>query len=178
MLSRHTAEQYEANDPTFVDDLRTSIEVVWVAAQWLYQACNCDVTINRIDLRKSVDEIDSFVDRGDLLIERGNGPERIEVKHRPRLHFTPHHYPYPSLIVDVCHTWDRAQPKPSAYLIFSDDMRTLAIVRASSCPQWQRQERFDKRKNRMRTFYFCPAELVRFVSLRGPSGVGPVYDRA
>lgn len=140
---------------------------------WLHRTLNCDVTINRVDLRQTAAQLDSYTDRGDLIIDRGRGAERIEVKHRRRLHFTCSEYPYPSVIVDVCHTWDRAPVKPSAYLIYSDDMRTLAVVPASSAASWQQEERYDNSKKRLRRFYLCPVSLVRFVSLRGPRGVGP-----
>lgn len=69
------------------------------------------------------------------------------------------------LIVDVCHAWDKARPKPEGYLIFNQDCSHVLLVHADTAGKWLRKERFDKAKKRTRAFYECPVSLCKFYSI-------------
>jgi hypothetical protein len=165
-MNQETAERYERDDPTFIEDLIASEGAVWKAIRWLYGKLSCDVTIRGRKIRESISDISDWDDRGDLVIHRGQDPERIEVKRRS-LHFTNlSNYPYPTVIVDVAHTFDRAEIKPTAYLIFNDHLTHVIVISTKKTREsWTRTERPDHGKNRVRTFYECPKELVYFYEL-------------
>ena len=100
---------YEANDASFVADLIESQRAVWYAAKLLNEM-GYNVTIRPQNIRPSVEQMSEYADDGDLEII-----QRIEVKRRKRPHFTgKDDFPFPTMIVDVAHTWDRANPKPFA----------------------------------------------------------------
>lgn len=157
----YSAEHYQTYDASFPQDLYESQRYVWQAAQWLSRK-GYNVTVRPIRLRPTVAEMGAYADLGDLEIH-----QRIEVKHRRALSFTSREdYPYSTVMVDVCHTWDNAWPKPYAYLIFNREATVLAIVKGDTFPQWIRVEKMDSAKSRMRKLYECPLELVNFVRVR------------
>ena len=113
---------YEDSDPSFIADLRKSKESVAVAAKWLSEK-GYPVIVRPTFERPSVEQMDEYADDGDIEIV-----QRIEVKRRQQLTFTSREdFPYETVIVDACHCYDRARPKPYAYIIFNREM-TAAFV--------------------------------------------------
>jgi hypothetical protein len=153
---------YEANDAGFVADLIESQRAVWYAARLLNEM-GYNVTIRPQNIRPSVEQMSEFADDGDLEII-----QRIEVKRRRQPYFTGKgDFPFPTMIVDVAHTWDRASPKPFAYLIFNSDLTVCCAVRGETSDMWNRVERWDRGKSRTRTFYECPLDLCDFFQTGG-----------
>ena len=151
---------YDATDPTFVQDLKDSQESVWKAAQWL-SGCGYNVTVRALSIRPDAEQMAEYADQGDLEII-----QRVEVKRRPDIDFTSaEDFPFATLIVDVAHAYDRAKPKPYAYIIFDADASHCAIVKSLTRPSWVRTERMDRKKGRMRTFYECPTDLCKWLAL-------------
>jgi hypothetical protein len=150
--------QYEIDDPTFAQDLEKSAVTVSIAARWL-ESKGYRVTIKPTLLRPDVHQMSRYSDNGDLEII-----QRVEVKHRPNINFYDlGSFPYETAIVDVCHTWDKARPKPYAYLIFNADRTGFLIITRHSFKYWRKVEKFDRKKNRSRQFYVCPIEHCQFV---------------
>jgi hypothetical protein len=117
------------------------------------------VTIRSLQVRPSVDEMAKYADVGDLEIV-----QRVEVKRRLDIDFDDREsFPFPTVIVDVAHTWDKARPKPFAYLIFNASMTCCCIVMGTTSLHWQRVEKSDRAKKRTRTFYECPVQYCHFV---------------
>ena len=149
-------ESFDRDDSSFVQDLFDSQAVVLEAAKWLLNK-GYKVTVNPTRVRPSVEKMAEYADNGDLEIN-----ERIEVKGR-KIDFTSREdFPYTSIIVDVAHVWDRAKPKPAFYLLFNRARTHIAVVGRSTREAWVKVEKMDKGKNRMRTFYECPIERVKF----------------
>jgi len=147
---------YEKNDSSFVEDLQNSQQYVWQAAKWLSDS-GYNVTIRPVEIRPDVSQMREYSDCGDLEII-----QRIEVKHRT-LDFTcKDDYPFDTVIVDVAHTYDKARPKPFAYIIFNKQATHCLIVENKSRKQWIKRTTLDKVKKRERTFYECPIELCSF----------------
>ena len=141
----------EANDPDFVKDLENSKKWVWIAAKILSKEGH-NVTVKTTRVRPTIEEMNSYSDDGDLEINH-----RIEVKHRIDMNFTcMDEFPYPTVIVDVAHTWDCAKPKPYEYIILNATGSYYISIKSESHEHWVRTERFDIKKKRMRTFYECP----------------------
>jgi len=104
-----------------------------------------------------------YGDSGDLEIM-----QRVEVKHRPRLTFTcKEDFPFRTLIVDVCHAYDRARPKPYAYIILNREMTVAFVVYCSTFKHWVRVRKLDTAKHREREFYEVPLDFVRVEAVVG-----------
>ena len=150
-------------DPTFTQDFSESHSAVLVVAQWLATK-GYDVTVPAPRVRPSATHRRKYADHGDLMVHK-----RLEVKHRKNLSFTcMNDYPYPTILVDVCHSWDNANPKAEAYVILDVDMSHAAIVLGTTAGQWQREELYSR--NRMRMHYVCDKSLCTFVTINGNSG--------
>jgi hypothetical protein len=157
-----TAVDYERDDPTFLADLRASRDAVEIAAQWLASR-GYPVIVRPTFERPSVERMADYADGGDLEIV-----QRVEVKRRIGLTFTSRDdFPHDTVIVDACHCYDRAVPKPYAYLILNRDMTCALCVNVrDTVSSWHRTERLDRHKNRIREFYECPVALVSCAQIR------------
>jgi hypothetical protein len=155
----YSAQHYAQHDASFVQDLQTSDRYVRIAAHWL-QSLGFDVRVKPLRIRPDEAHMAEFADQGDLeIIHR----RRVEVKRRIDIEFTgPDDYPYPTVFVDVAHTWDRAVNKPYAYLIFNKDASVCIIVKGETAQHWIKRQHFDAAKQRERTFYECPVEFCRW----------------
>lgn len=153
------AYDYEIDDPTFIEDLRKSQGAVGVATDWLSKQ-GYPVIVRPTFERPDVSAIAEFSDHGDLEIV-----QRVEVKRRPNMAFTSKQdFPYSTIIVDACHCYDKAHPKPYSYIIFNQDMTTAFIVNTRETSRsWLKTSKFDAGKNRQREFYECPVHLVAVV---------------
>lgn len=154
---------YNISDPSFIEDLRKSQEAVRVATQWL-SAKGYPVIVRPTFERPDTDAIAEFSDHGDLEIV-----QRVEVKRRVGLDFTSKDdFPYSTLIVDACHCFDKAHPKPYAYIIFNKDMSAAFVVNTKeTMKEWKTTRRHDAKKARDRSFYECPVSLLSVVQIEG-----------
>ena len=151
---------YEQNDPTFVADLLESNEHVWRVARWLSDL-GYNVTVKPLSIRPDVSQMGQYSDNGDLEIT-----QRIEVKRRPGIDFSsPDDFPYPTVIVDVAHAWDKARPKPYGYVILNASATACLVVKGDTAHLWQKLRKWDRAKQRERTFYECPVEICDFFAL-------------
>lgn len=151
-------QKFEVDDASFVSDLKSSQRTVWRAAQHLNEKGH-NVTIRPLKIRPCVEEMNSYSDMGDIEII-----QRVEVKKRNDIDFkSVSDFPYPSIIVDVAHTWDNAFPKPIAYMIFNASETGYILVKKNTFNSWKKIEKFDRFKKRKRTFYECPLSLCEFV---------------
>lgn len=151
---------YDRDDPTFIADLRESVKAVEVVAQWL-NAKGYSVVIRPTFERPSPAQMGEYADEGDLEVL-----QRVEVKRRLTLTFTgKDDFPYESLIVDACHCFDRARPKPYAYVILNREMTVALVVRTATREAWTRTRKHDRQKGRDREFYECPLDLVTVENL-------------
>ena len=145
-------------DPTFVEDLRASHSAVQVAAEWL-RSSGYPVIVRPTFVRPTVEERREYSDDGDLEIL-----QRVEVKQRPDMDFRePRDFKFKTIIVDVCHTYDQARPKPHAYMILNASLSAAFVVKCSTRPQWSRVWR--TARGREREYYECPLNLTEFVRM-------------
>ncbi len=143
-------------DPSFTDDLAESVNFVWLAAQWLSKKFGFKVLIPPTLVRPNAEQRSEYSDEGDLEIVK-----RIEVKHRRSIDFTnTEDFPFDTVIVDVDFAWDKAHPKPEAYIIFDKDGSHCAIVRSKTSPHWVKRAR--QVGGRTRDYYECSVEYVEF----------------
>jgi hypothetical protein len=151
------------NTLKFHKHLEASEQAVWRAAQWL-QSNGRQVLVMPITKTPTHAQWKQHADSGDLYIQ-----QRIEVKRRG-VHFTgPHDWPHGDIFF-VCakHSWDRAKPKPHAYMIFNSDMTHVAIVLGESHAKWTVVNKEDSRyKNYRQDFYCLPTkdEAIQWVEV-------------
>lgn len=153
-------------DKQFLEDLRASYESVMVAARWL-SGKKYPVVVQPTFERPEAKQASIYADNGDLAIL-----QRVEVKHRRSVHFTSKEdFPYPTVIVDVCHSFDNANPKPFVYIILNAAMDGALIVDPSRTRhRWTKSEKHDRFKGRERSFYECPVELTWFEKMPPKEG--------
>lgn len=155
---------YDATDPTFVDDLAKSQESVSVVSKWLV-SLGYPVVVRPTFVRPSAEDAMDFSDCGDLEII-----QRVEVKRRHIAFTSKDDFPYKTVFVDVCHAFDKAHPKPFAYVILNEQMTYAFIVDVKSTKKlWSRVATMDTGKHRERTFYQCPINLDGVLCLAIPS---------
>lgn len=154
------AYDYDKLDPTFIEDLRASQKSVELVASWIRKR-GTPVIIRPTFERPDQSQKFEYSDNGDLEIL-----QRIEVKQRKSLTFvSKSDFKYPSIIVDCCHAYDKARPKPYAYVILNREMTCGFIVMNDTFKHWQRLTKWDRFKSRDRQFYECPIEHAIFADL-------------
>jgi hypothetical protein len=155
------ANALDRTDPTFVDDLRASQSAVWKVAAWL-QAHGHNVIVRRLSIRPNADAAAAFADAGDLEILH-----KVEVSARSTVFTNAADYPFArGVLVDAVHKWQRATPKPYAYVILNASQTVAAIVLASTFPTWTTATIYNSKTGRgSREVYYCPIDRVQFCSL-------------
>lgn len=168
-----TGEELERIDPTFVDNLKQSFVHTVAVARWLAGIVSDQgwkVLVAKLSIRDHADNRFRYSDSGDFLLLHNDGRmQRCEAKQRTLEFssledFRDNHYR--SLIVDVCHTWDRAHPKPSMYFITNQSITGGFIVPAGSRKTWFRETM--KAWGRMRNHYVVPLDQVRYTTISVP----------
>lgn len=146
------------NHQKFLKHLDRSCEAVEFARRFLVKR-GFDVLQKAVRTAPDASQWEDYADDGDLYIQ-----QRVEVK-RLGVDFTPSQWPFGSkFIVCAKHAFDRAKPKPFAFLIFSNDLNCVACLRSATSNQWHVEKRNDSRyENVDQEFYFAPIDCVDFV---------------
>ena len=161
-IDTHTnGYNYDTDDATFVDDLKESQQYEFKVMQWL-SSLGYDVTKRAMRIRSDVSQMARYSDDGDLEIIF-----RIEVKRRTDMHFTSREtFPHNTVLVDVAHAFDNARRKPYCYFILNANAtHCIQVMVKDTQKHWQKMRLLDRKKNRERTFYFCPVELCTFYAI-------------
>lgn len=155
------------NHDKFLSHLKSSDLAVWLVAKVLHGR-GYSVEIPASSLAERHEDWKEHADSGDLYIWKGKeAKRRIEVKHLSVNFSCRKNWPFgEKFIVCAKHSYDRAAPKPHAYIIVSQDCKTAASVFGSSKDKWRVEQRHDSRyENVKQEFYFAPLELVKFFPL-------------
>jgi len=94
----------------------------------------------------------------------------IEVKRRGVEFSGPASFPYSTFYVNEKYKHDQEQPL--YYLVFSQSLRSCAIVDSRTEPDWKTTQKRDAHRGRSATFYTAPLELCHFTSVP-PEVVSP-----
>lgn len=151
----------DKTDPNFVSDLLLSKHAVRRVAAWLTDK-GYQVILRPTIVRPSPDVRMEYSDDGDLGIVL-----TVEVKRRMTIPFHSRaDFPYPDIIVDVCHTFDNRVIKPYAYVILNADMSCAVVIMTGKTRlYWSKVKKFDTNAQRLREYYVCPLEHVEFRTL-------------
>ena len=142
----------------FVDSLDQSAEAVFKCAKYLYGK-GMQVAIAPMFKCKDWEDRHNCMDDGDLFIQ-----QRIEVKGLTAEFTNASNWPFGAdFIVCAAKTYDRAKPKPYAYMILNKAQTHAAIVYCKTRPYWRKKTITDRRYTNMtQIFYLCPLEHIEW----------------
>jgi hypothetical protein len=129
-----------ADDDKFVSRLKTGHQYAEYAAERLTQR-GLHVEITPLEIREDIEARHRFADEFDLRV--GEGLHIVDVKSRTLKFSGPGDYPYATAFVDTVSSWERKTHKPCAIVLVSQPTGGLAVIRASTRPQWTRSWRYD-----------------------------------
>jgi len=154
-------EVAERDHTRFIEHLDASNPTVFQCAKFFYDK-GIQVAISPMSKSKGYDDRLDHTDDGDLFIQ-----QRIEVKGLSADFTNGSDWPFrDEFIVCAAHSYDRAKPKPYAYMILNRNRTHVAIVYGKSRPQWTTKRIKDGRYEDMtQEFYLCPLEHVDFRAL-------------
>lgn len=149
------------NHARFLSHLQESDRSVWLVAKMLRERGHTVIVPSSSKAAKHEDW-QAHADDGDLYIT-----QRIEVKRLGVTFSGAADWPFgKKFIVCARHAFDRANPKPYAFVILSSDAARGAVVFSSDSKSWYVEERTDSRYEDVRQqFYFSPMESVRFFAM-------------
>jgi len=153
----------DITDPTFVEDIKASHPSVEKAAEWL-RTLGFKVRVNPLVIRPDSSVRHKYSDGGDLHITiKTPFDERVEVKHRQIMFHSVKDFPYPTVMVDICYNFNKANPKPLVYIIFNKDLSSCYLIYIKQTQEyWIKTTKKDKHCGRVRDYYECPIENVLY----------------
>jgi hypothetical protein len=147
------SEAYRYNDAAghekAVEAMRASDRCVFIVAEWLH-GLGYSISVPAVTFAKRHEDWKHHADKGDLFIRhlkrpRGYAWHKVEVKgltydftgaqdwpFRESMGFHSDQY-----IVCTKHQWDRADPKPVAYISLSRDREYAAILTTADTSSWR-----------------------------------------
>ncbi len=154
-----------SNLKKFQSHLQESRGPVWRVAESLFEQ-GFSPTVNYSQTLPEGAPWKLYVDNGDITIDL-----KIEVKHRKKISWTClEDFPYESLFVCAKASYQRAFPKPYAYIYLDDDMSHCAIVYNGTHPEWDEIQVPDERygENYIQTAYTIKKEYAVFKPIDDP----------
>jgi hypothetical protein len=149
------------NHQLFLQHLRDSEKARWLVALWLVNRGHA-VEIQPMREAPTPAEWREYADLGDLHITM-----RVETKQLSREFTCRADWPFgEDFIVCGKNSFDRAQPKPYAYVILNRAGTHAAFVLASGWRKWRAEKRKDSRYNNVeQDCYLAPIESVVFAPI-------------
>lgn len=145
-------------DETFPEDLAASHVHAEGVAAWLRRR-GFDAEYVAPPLVPPEDYPES--ERGaDIRVEWRGRTVHVDTKQRMFDFDSAETFPYGTTIVVNCHEWDRANPKPDAFIHTNRDSTACLVVRASTFPAWAKRKL--RSRNRWRWVYEIPVARCEF----------------
>lgn len=146
-------------DPTFIQDLRDSRVAVEVVTRWLVQR-GYAVVVRPTFERPNPSQRFDYSDSGDLEIV-----QTVEVKRRGFTFTCKEDFPYPSTFVDTCHHYDKAHPKPYAYVHLNREMTAALIIEGRTRSHWSRSVVNVGSQGRVKELYVVALDYTQIVPI-------------
>ena len=153
-------------DKAFVEDWRTSQDVVNTVALWLEKRGK-RAFLFPVELRPHASQRSAYRDQGDIMVLHNGHPYRIEVKARGIRFTGAHDYPYATVYIDEAYKLEpRSDVDPLlGYCIVSGDVIHVAFIHSDTVAHWVQETRRDPKQGRDCTFVACPKAHVRWFHL-------------
>lgn len=158
-----------SNHQKFLEHLDASDGAVWIVAKLLHKR-GYTVEVPAVSRAEKHEDWKDHADSGDLYITNsrlGIVRQRVEVKRLSVNFSSKTDWPFATkFIVCAKHAYDRAIPKPYAYIILASEKKHAACVFSSESTDWYVESRTDARYDPPVTqeFYFAPIDTVTFFS--------------
>jgi hypothetical protein len=152
------------NHEIFKKRLIESEKARWVTGFKLSQA-GYDVRLPALKVAETRDKWQDNSDNGDIFIEgKGLTEEKIVEAKRLRQRFTGSaDWPFgKDFIVCSKNSFDRADPKPWFYVIWSEDWGAFALAYVDDKEHWRVESRTDAELGEEAEYYFTPIHLVKW----------------
>ena len=118
-----------------------------------------EIHVPKIRVRPDSAQRMDYSDDGDIKLI-----EVIEVKRRKMQFSSIEDFKYPTIIVDVCHTFDNREYKPRCYVIVNEPMTGAIIINVHKTRKhWRKRTKTDNHAGREREFYECPIHLCSYM---------------
>ena len=131
------------NDELFKGELKEGYDYqMLVAIEFLMR--NFPVYVPALSIRKTVDDRDQYVNDVDIWVQVGDSWEGIEVKSRRLAFAGPWDFPFQTAMVDTKGGWEAKSKEPIAIVMISKQTKGMAVVPASTKPDWIAKECYDK----------------------------------
>tara|TARA_R100000908_G_C3687403_1_gene103321 strand:- start:135 stop:593 length:459 start_codon:yes stop_codon:yes gene_type:complete len=143
----------------FLERFAKSHEAVALTAKWFASQGNYKIKIPDFTIAGSHKDWKKHTDNGDLYVNN----KRIEVKGllKEKYSFTTkHEYPYDNWIICAKHSYDRANPKPYAYIIWNFQRTHFAIVKNDTQKEWKVSTIKDPHYPNSQDFYVVDSSFV------------------
>lgn len=149
------------NHRRFLQHLRGSEAARWQVAHWL-TGRGYTVQLQGMKEAPTANQWLEYTDIGDIHVSM-----RVEAKQLTRDFTCREDWPFgKNFIVCGKNSFDRAQPKPFAFVILNPAGTHAAFVLASGWKQWRVESRRDSRYNGVeQEYYFAPLDSVVFAAL-------------
>lgn len=161
------APSMSPRDPAFEDKLRLSHMAVVLTADWL-RAQGYKVQAPQ-PVAGPYSQREQHADSGDLYVLSLGIWQRLEVKHLSADFDTATGWPWPRVKVCSKQAFDRAQPRPLAFIYLNRLLDQACILPVSSYPRWSTMLQGDASKGIMyrQWIYVAPKDACTIVSLDG-----------
>ena len=143
----------------FKERFTNSHKAVKHTEEW-FKSLGCkNISIPRSRLAPSRSEWKDYTDNGDIYI----GKTRFEVKGlvADKYWFTTvYEYPYDNWIICAKHSYDRATPKPYAYLVWNNRLTHVGIIKTNTYKEWRILALKDPNYPTFQDFYVIDKTMV------------------
>jgi len=143
----------------FVERFNASHDAVEHTVKWLKSLGVKNIRVPKSKLAPSHSQWKKYTDDGDLFV----GSKRLEVKGMmaKQYWFTAwHEFPYTNWTVCAKHSYDRANPKPYAYLMWNNKRTHVAIIKTDTYKWWKTIEIKDPNYPTAQELYVVSPTLV------------------
>ena len=147
----------------FIDRLVDSKPAVIKVADFIKKK-GYKVTIPETKIAPTAAQHKSYADNGDLYVDGKiiDFKFRVEVKHSGKNFTNENDWPFGKNHFFICakHSYDDATLKPHSYFVVSNDLKYFALVKADTFEAWKIQNKRDKERGHMETFYYCSLDKI------------------
>lgn len=154
--AKQSSTPWKENDELFFSELKTGH--AWQSLPALFFRLNkLHVEIPQLSIRENIEQADQWIQTVDLIVEGVH----LEVKSRNESFTSPATFPYDTILVDTCKSYDTKTKKPMAYIMISRPTGAMLALPSVKPDKWTTCLKYDRVRKIRDKFYLAPRELLR-----------------